>query len=681
MVGASKILTVSYGTFSCTLEGFEDSFDTMKAIAEYFRDLAADDRYFGAEPPTPDADMLARIAEREIARRVEARTEGAGIVLRAAPAPQETAPTPQPAAITAPLAAPAVAPVVAAQATAMPQVAPLAAPQPVPFAVAPAAAPSVTPAHEGESVAEKLQRIRAVVSHPAPVAAPVVEDETEDAQANDDIFAAFQMEEPPVTQPAAEPAAEPVVEATSQDPIAPQIEDQFAEQFEDDLPPAALAPEAPAMAEAEPFDLDALLADEVEDQADLTEVAAAEAATVAEDMTEDDDFAEDIIEALADEDDDFDAQEDIDDDYTDEAVIADLDDADFDDADLEDEDFAEATPAPADEPAARPYLLRVPRADVEDIIAEATAMDDLDGLEDEDIEDEAVYDDADFDEEPNMAELDGLGELGDMDGGAEESTLSAEDEADLQAELEDAAREARGHRGGRAIFERGPDAEDSISRLLTQADRAMNEPEGKGRRAAIAHLKAAVAATEAARRMGETEADENAGAEPFRDDLSQAVRPRRAPVRAEARTERPRPAPLRLVASQRIDLPAEDVTPRAPVAPVRPRRIQVSERVEPAAEPQQGFAKFAAAVGASELAELIEAAAVHTIHIEGFEDFTRPQLMTKVRDASLMGFSREDGLRHFGTLLREGLIERTANNRFTVSGESRFMTGRRAAQG
>ncbi|WP_172291861.1 hypothetical protein [Pseudoruegeria sp. HB172150] len=283
MVNASKILTVSYGTFSCTLEGFDDPFSAMRSIAEYFRDLAADDRYFGAEPPQPDAEMLHQIAEREIKRRVEARIQENGVHLRqiddaAAPAP----------------------------------VAPKPAPSPVPTAAHTARATQEHPAPApqsdadvAETVAEKLKRIRAAVARaqnepqlgsvfaedesPAAQSAPDMAEEAEDPEpaiAEDTAAEAEQAADEPVAE-AEQAADEPVAEAEQPaEETAAEIE-EIAEQS--DAGEESVI-EALAGAEQELPDAETEEADVAEAETDV-EVAEVEAeAHTFEEVT---DFSED----------------------------------------------------------------------------------------------------------------------------------------------------------------------------------------------------------------------------------------------------------------------------------------------------------------------------------------------------------------------------------------------------
>jgi hypothetical protein len=290
----------------------------------------------------------------------------------------------------------------------------------------------------------------------------------------------------------------------------------------------------------------------------------------------------------------------------------------------------------------------------------------------------ASWDDDDEDEDERL-NLFG-GEDDEEEIGSDRAILSDDDEDDHD---EVRAADPRALRRQRA-FETNPDEDNEVlSRLIEHTDDQLNDPDTNRRRESITQLKAAVAAKEAARQMGEQDRISDETADEFRNDLRQAVRPRRparVSERPTTRTERPQTAPLKLVASQRVDLdPAEAASARRPAAPVRPRRVRLDEASEAEAARDAGsFEVFARDMGAQGLAELLEAAAAYTAYVEGSEDFSRPQLMSKVRGLADRDFSREEGLRSFGTLLREGRIMKVRNGRFQVSEETRFHPERRA---
>lgn len=774
MVSSNKILTVSYGTFSCTLEGFDNSFDTMKAVAEYFRDLAQDDRYFGAEPPTPDAEMLARIAEREIERRVEARFEKGNLVLR------PTDDTEAPRGDVAPGSSTGAALV---------------------GATAGVAATSAAVADTSEPVADDMldddmldiDDIEAGIEDD-PVAVdtdPVVEaespgDEAEDMEID---LSGLSLETDDV--PDVVTNADDVLSHGDEGPVESSIDDLIAEQGvkADRLADTARDLAEPETAEIETVEDTPVVTDSVADKLQRIRAVVAAKAQATPDYIEDehamsgldsDGFDDnDAVEPDAEipgfddaselEDDDTISDDDADNLFADTIAAVVNDQIDTEDDSEDDEAFfADLSSQDDEEEAAAPDAqqeLEALRAKIAELEAQAAgaartplqgeddvAIADADDLEDDDGDDAALHDAAAEDaRKPLVArvtkakradveaalasgEIEEYDEDDDSDEisldtavtsqalpGREDSSLTPEQEAelarelaDLHAEIEedddwnfdddderaeddnapilsDEDEEDEAHANirkavkmtspGRAMLTDTTIEEDdgSVDRLADKTETEMDEPEGNRRRSAIAHLRAAVAATKADRILGfgKKTVDEE---EPYREDLADAVRPRRPKV-TEARSARPapvRPAPLKLVAEQRID-----VASAPDGAPVRPRRVLRStdavDTPETIAGDDTGFADFAESQGAHTLPELLEAAAAYMSFVEGHDQFSRPQLMTKLLQAEGEASSREERLRSFGQLLREGKIEKKGGGRFAASDNIGFKPGARAA--
>lgn len=717
MTGASKILTVSYGTFSCTLEGFDEPFNTMKAIAEYFRDLAADDRYFGAEPPTPDAAMLHKIAEREIQRRVEAKVSDHGVLLRAddAPAPRVT----------------------------MPFVASVAE-----------AAPAV------ESAAARLSRLRAAqtqVLPPAPLLGDI-SNRFSDVEA----YAEDQDAEPVIAAPAPkaalpEPAPEPVT-LTAPAPYAIPDTDDDAEEQE-------AAPVAPMAAQAEPA-ADPISPPPAVLETILTEPAPPVMASPAPEVTpepQDDLASEGILSSLRETLAGLNLQDD--------QLAADMSEATDTPAQMADE--------PAEEIRAEVPFHTQAKSDVFDFVDLKDAYDqeetaELEALDGEDFADLPLVPQVDpvktvAQVEPTAtvpaeAEVDlstdgpivaekiqraraRVIKISRTDKKPVEPTLSPDAEADLQntlaaleAELAPTPAPQAHDRSVEAMLDavlaapspipaqtsapaadaaekpndtRIAAADDAaVDRLLAQTNTQLEVPEVKRRRSAIAHLKAAVLATVADRKSDP--AAQSRGAEvkmdPYRKDLNQAVRPSGSADR---------PAPLVLVSAQRIDRtrdsaadpnrPVPQIVPAfalpvqseraqpATVLPVRPRRVTAAGAAQATTQrpsdelegdqitspvnnifsgtAKQNFSEFAESLGADSLAELIEAAAAYCTLVLDQPSFTRPMLFQQISAVpSVAGLHPEDSLRSFGKLLRDGRIQKTYRGQFALSNTSPILT-------
>ncbi|MCF7747400.1 hypothetical protein GLP43_07445 [Sulfitobacter sp. M39] len=735
MMNNNKILTVSYGTFSCTLEGFDDSFGTMKAIAEYFRDLSSEDRYFGAEPAQPDAEMLAHIAQKEISRRVEARQQDGQIVLSAQTpaepaAPAQPAPTPEaaetpktPAAPQSQVSSTAAGPSVVSTSFAPRRPKEISAyydayrinalksaeAEAAPAPQAEAAAPRDEVVSRDVSAAAPKPEATQAEAAPAP-AAPAAEVDIVPGQPDEDVEAFF----------ADSPRNEVTVDDQDAEiqPVAAPVVDSIAAKLQR-IRAVVANQDAPAAPQPQVFDDEDTI-----DAEDSTDDVIANAINDIEGALDADDTVENIAHSA-----DLEAEAEAE--AEEEVAAAQVSEEQHEDVATDEVEEAEAAQVEAEETdeaeedtAPRGRVLKVKRADIDRAIAEgeleeveehAPAVleepekpalriqrDPESTLSDEDEEDLArelaeleatlssaaadTLTDAPEDAEEAVADEDNAPEEETAEEDSQEDTaqeetvdidVSEDDAEEVQAETETVAEpEAEAPKAApqrRSLPTLDADSGPDMNRLLAETDNQMDEPEAATRRDAITHLRAAVAAKKADMALGAPDAAEREN-NAYRSDLAEVVKPRR-PASTTARTERPaepRPAPLKLVAAQRIDTDQ----PRT-VAPVRPRRVAA---VAPAPAPQAGgFAEFAEEMGATQLPDLLEAAAAYMAFVEGMDDFSRPQLMNTVRQGGAEDFSREEGLRSFGQLLRTGKLQKLEGGRFKASEQIGFQPDARAA--
>lgn len=728
----NKILDVTYGKFSCRLEGFDDAIETMKAVVTFFHDLAGHESFMEIAPGMPDLDTLARMAEAQSGGSVTATPMGNGVSLtrtvdvedaRAADEafedlsalPEENDSDDAPAnaddkdAMTvedeaapvedtsAPLEAPddhddlsdnifestseaadswedseteafldtgaddAPEAETALEETGLRPLEDTAAAEAheafqddtdemvaedvtVPFEneddaeTTAAVEEEITDEDEDEeeSFTSKLDRIRAVVSRGVSSARSSVEDSPE----------------PPTVRPG-NPLAQRLAELAKRNSELMQADDRVISPLErveadaeDDMSAEDDAPAA--------FD------DVAEAEVETHDDWAAEPETVMEDpaLHDDDDDDDDklVLETDAPADEELSGIiDEVEDDHTEEGVLFARDDSsetdDLLEAELEDETSEEAemtrTTATFDD-----------ESEAEEDMAENAGSDAV------------LQDDEDSDRprsSPSAARP--LLLTTPQRPASEDVSEDTDDDFDLSAELAEIEKEiASRPRNGMTRHGLPRRVEDAMSRIFMQTNRQLDEPEGRRHRDALAQLKAAVAATEAAEQLGDRHSSRDVGGA-YRDDLGA--------LETEGRKGSEGLPPLKLVKPEEDDDAASVPEPRITSKPLdvaaqRLRQIASTKDASEDGEKSEGFVAFLEKQGVTDLGDKLEAAAAYLAFVEGEPEFTRPQLMRLVQSASREEITREDGLRCFGRLLRQARFAKLNNGRFKVDDNTPF---------
>ena len=621
----------------------------MKTVAEYFRDLAAEDRFFGAEPPKLYAEILGILEQRGKQLGINTRQSGdTSIVLTPSQSyDEETSEAPS----------------------------------------APVTEPTTPVSTPALSIDERLDRIKA-----ATTADTVPAVYTEDEHAND--VAVEHGATAEETSAGADMAA-PSEETDDLVDELPKIVDHI--EFEDE--PESITPDEEVVAQpevsAQGETQETAVVEEIVDNPEIDPAPIADEA-VAEDADKVDEHHDAIgnveapeespVETTTEEtligsyDGDDDAETAAEETEDQEPAVSEMvSETEYDAEGTSKDTVSEDDMPEMDEfEAALTQDLMETADEVESRVAQDTAADDIsDEFDDTDEDEPEVAEDRvplrleqPVEEERIPLRKPRVHVINVSPAPAAEQT--AEEELDNILDDDDAPQPVAVRRPTRPVAKSRRETSEpvdtaDVSRLMDETDQQMAKPESNRRRNALAHLRAAVAATIADKSLGKDDKDST---EAYRNDLAKAVRPRR-PEPSGARKS----APLRLVAEQRIDEPAAEAPEIAAPAPAPTPEVAINNTNETQAEPVKSsdfadFGQFAAHVGAHSLEAKLEAVATYLSQIRGIDQFSRPQLLRTVKlSGTEDDFSREESLQHFAHMLRTGKLARKEDGLFEVTDE------------